>query len=175
MAKLMKTAYYAVKMNMSYKNHENMVSLQRENGIDMGQMLFSEKAMKDMVDHIASKMRNRLLQKIKNDNMDISLMIDESTSVRQKTCLIIYIRLSIDGKGRNFFWKLMELKSTTSNDIARAVESSLEEFGEDFLKKHWIGLATDGASSLTGRWNGAGSVLKSKFNRIVLIHCLAHR
>ena len=93
MAKLMKTAYYAVKMNMSYKNHENMVSLQRENGIDMGQMLFSEKAMKDMVDHIASKMRNRLLQKIKNDNMDISLMIDESTSVRQKKCLIIYIRV----------------------------------------------------------------------------------
>ena len=175
MARLFNTAYYSVKMNVSYKNHENIVNLQRENGLDMGKSLFSEKAVKDMVKHMSTIMKSRLLQKVKESNLDISVMVDESTSVRQNTCLVIYIRIFFNNKGRNYFWELKELKETTSNAIANSIEMSLSLFGEEYLKKHWIGLATDGASNLRGHRSGAATQLQFKYKRLVIIHCLAHR
>ena len=64
MGRLLVTAYYAVKLNVSYRNHESMVGLQIKNGIDMGTLLFSEKALKAMVAHISDEMRKKLLTKI---------------------------------------------------------------------------------------------------------------
>ena len=48
-----------------------MVEMQRKHGLEMGTMLFSEKALKTMVSHISQEMRRRLFEKIKNDQVQL--------------------------------------------------------------------------------------------------------
>ena len=70
---------------------------------------------------------------------------------------------------------MIEVESTTGVELAKKIDEAMQVFDVRFLKTHWIGLATDGASSLCGKINGAGTILKRKYPNITQIHCLAHR
>ena len=77
MGRILSTAYYAVKMNIAYRNHGNLVNMQSKHGLEMGTMLFSEKSLKAMVAHISSEMRVRLLKKIQEEQVNIYIFINE--------------------------------------------------------------------------------------------------
>ena len=164
------------KSNIPMAQFPNLVAMQRRNASDLGTTQFSEKACKKMVFLISETLKRRLQKYIEVNKLDFSLMVDESTTIVNTTALIIYIRVYIPSVGpQNFFWRMVELPSTTGEAIAEFVDSSLSVFDDEFVRKHFIAMAADGASAMTGKFQGAGSKLKEKYRNLIIIHCLAHR
>lgn len=124
-------------------------------------------------------MRSKLISNIKKINSKISITIDEST-VQGRAYLIIYLRCDVSGKGDvdNVFLDVVELtQGTDAESIYNSLRQSLRQAGldDEFLGKHLISIATDGASVLTGKTTGVIARLKCNFPNIQSIHCLAHR
>ncbi|XP_073669155.1 E3 SUMO-protein ligase KIAA1586-like [Paramisgurnus dabryanus] len=173
-----RTAYMICQNNLSFKIQPQLVELQQLNGVNLGYMLHSDKACRNMLMFIGEKMRTQLVDFIKNSSDKLSILIDESTTVSNKTCLIIYIRIPYEGEVCNFFLQLVELQSCTGSAICDTLLQSLYTRGisEDMLRTWLIGFATDGAAAMMGRYRGAATLLREKINpNLTVIHCMNHK
>ncbi|KAJ8871537.1 hypothetical protein PR048_027860 [Dryococelus australis] len=105
--KMLHTAYTVAKKNWPFYNFEDEINLQELNGIDMGRILHSTNACINIVNHSGKEMRKVLVNKM-------SIIIDESTSVSQKSMLIVHIRVLIKRinleESLNLFTDLIELE-----------------------------------------------------------------
>ena len=76
----------------------------------------------------------------------ISILIDESTSLNKKSCLIVYIRTTLNDEAEplTFFLSIVALNSTTADGIVAALLSCLnkEGFSNDLLTECWFGMGT---------------------------------
>ena len=113
----MRTAYMICKNNLSFKMQPQLVELQQLNGVNLGCMLHSDKACRNINMFIGDKMTAQLADFIKNSPDKFSILIDESTTASNKTCLIVYIRIPYEGEICNFFFHLIELQSCTGESI----------------------------------------------------------
>ena len=95
--KIFRTAYKVAKGNQSFNNFEMEIDLQEMNGIDMGCILHSTNACINIVNHISTDMRQKLVKEVVNSKSKMSLMIDESTRLSGKSTLIVYLRSCIEG------------------------------------------------------------------------------
>jgi len=92
-------------------------------------------------------------------NATCAVLIDESTSLARASCLVVYLRATFDERiGRDFLsrhYRLL-LSSTTAEGIETALLDSLARHGlpVDYLRNHWVGLGTDGASVMTSCKSG---------------------
>ena len=115
--------------------------------------------------------------KIKENNTNLSITIDEST-LFGLAYMIMYIRCDVTGDGDvdNVFLDLVT-EGTDARSIYEALRESLRVagFDDDYLQRHLLSVATDGASVLTGSKSGVISRLKVDFPKVRFIHCLAHR
>ncbi|KAK7939074.1 hypothetical protein WMY93_002400 [Mugilogobius chulae] len=174
----MRTAYVISKNNLSFKIQPQLVELQQLNGIDLRCMLHSDKACRNMLMFIANKMTHKLADFIKNSPDKFSILIDESTTASNKTCLIVYIRIPFEGGICNFFYELVELEACTGEAICDALLQDLVKHGisEDVLRIRLIGFATDGAAAMMGKYRGAATLLREKINaNLTVIHCMNHK
>jgi hypothetical protein len=76
-----------------------------------------------------------------------------------------------------FFLDIVELGSTNYDGIVLALTDCLTANGltEEFLRYHWIGLSTDGASVMLGIKSGVAAKLTISFPGLILWHCFNHR
>ena len=93
---------------------------------------------------------------IKNDTK-IAIIIDESTTISKKSCLIVYLRVIIE-EGQpleNLFFKLIELESQDANGIINCLLSNLQDegFDEAYLTRNLVAFFSDGASVMLN-WEG---------------------
>ena len=88
-----------------------MISLQQANSIDMGRVLHSKTVAVNLIEHIFSHMKKKLLTKIIKSRSKINVLADESTRVDDKSTLIVFLRANVDGKAAptNFPLDLVEL------------------------------------------------------------------
>ena len=149
------------------------------NGNNLGIGLRSRFTATNMMEHIAYEMRRKICTRIKHIEGKISILLDESTSLTNKSCLIIYLRCETDKDSSHhyLFLDLVELDNQTSDSIVNTVLKCLNmyEFDEDFLMRNLVAVATDGASVILGRKCGVATTLANKFPRIITWHCLNHR
>lgn len=80
------------KNNRPFLDHPDLIELQELNGIKAGRMLHSNVVAADIVSHIADEMRRKLVNAIIEEKLPFSVLIDESTSLSQKSCMIVYLR-----------------------------------------------------------------------------------
>jgi len=86
-----RTAYYIAKNNRPYTDHSGLIDLQRLNGVDVGCLLHSSTTCADIVDHIAEHMSSKLMQSVLESDVPFAILIDESTTLSNKACLVVYI------------------------------------------------------------------------------------
>ena len=72
-----------------------MIELQELNGVEEGRMLHSNVVATDIVTHISNEMKEKLVTAVITAKSSFSVLIDESTSLSQKSCLIVYLRCSV--------------------------------------------------------------------------------
>lgn len=177
--KVFRTAYYVAKQDWPYTDHPDLVTLQQQNGVNMGRILHSETVCKDIIDHNACEQRRSLVTNLLLKKSNMSVTIDESTSLSRLSCLIVYVRavFDIDVGPVTFFLDIVELGSTNSDGIVLALTDYLTAngFTEEFLRDHWIGLGTDGASVMLGIKSGVAAKLTISFPRLISWHCFNHR
>ena len=179
-----RTAYFVAVNNRPYSDHPELLDLQKLNGVKIGRVLQSNVVCADIVDHIASEMRKKVVEAIvtaagTSCKIPISVLVDESTALGQKSCLIIYLRCCLldNSKPVNFFLDLVELSNATAQGITEAVLSCLSHYGltESILSNILLGFASDGASVMLGQKSGVFARLKDKFPSIIGWHCYNHR
>jgi len=158
------------------------VDLQELNGVDMGCILHSTNACINIVNHISIEMRKKMAKEIVRCKSKISLMIDESTTLSQKSTLIVYIRSCVEeGTGMsepiNLFLDLVELENVTAKGIFDALLECLTFHGitEEYLKDYLVSVTCDGASVMFGCKSGVKKLLTDKFPSVIVWHCANHR
>ena len=124
-------------------------------------------------------MRRKLFSHVQNIQGKISNTIDESTSISNKTTLIIYLKCetskSIDP--HFVFADLIELEKQDAETIYAALIKSLAKYGFDdfYLTQNLLAFTSDGASVMLGKNNGVGTRIAKKYPNTILWHCLNHR
>lgn len=72
----------------------------------------------------------------------VFILIDESTTVSKKSCLVVYMRASVaNSDPLTFFLNITELEETTADGISDALLKCLMDNGLDdnFLKSAFLG------------------------------------
>jgi hypothetical protein len=178
-ARVFRTAYKEAKRHRPAYGIEHEIDCQELNGLDMGRILHSNVACVNIQKHISQEMKRKLFEKIVQCTPKLSLMLDESTSLSKKSCLIIYLRAQLPDmdKPTNIFTELVELDDLTAHGIVHKLLSALERLHltQDFLSKTLIGVTCDGASVMLGRKSGVASRLQAIFPNITVWHCSAHK
>ena len=105
------------------------------------------------------------------------LIVDESTSVANVSCLVIYIKTTKNHQPVTFFFDLAPLKNKDAETVYNVILQCLRSNGitEKKLSDDFIQLTCDGASTFTGNKSGVGKLFANKYPKIVVWHCLAHR
>ena len=178
--RIFNVAYQVVKDSLPLSEFRRIIDLHIINNTDMGTQLFSDKACVGIIKFISQRMKDKIAAMIRHGNCDFSIMADEGTSVDKKTTLTIDLKADVfgDGEPMTVFWNLIELQDASGDTIGRTVFDELAKSlgGEAFLKKHFICLAVDGASAMTGTNKGAAGYLIGKVgDHLKVNHCLAHR
>ncbi len=149
-----RSAYMVAKEKMSYRKLPAVMSLQKLNGANVGNVHRSDHACAEIIKHIANEMKAKFVSNIKELGSRISITIDEST-VHGLSYLIIYLRCDVTGAGDvdNVFLDIVELSEGTDAESYRSLRKSLRQAGldDEFLRKNPISIATDGAAVLSGR------------------------
>uniref|UniRef100_A0A3Q1BX24 DUF4371 domain-containing protein n=1 Tax=Amphiprion ocellaris TaxID=80972 RepID=A0A3Q1BX24_AMPOC len=174
-ARVFRTAYYVAKSNKPFTDFESLIDLQEANSMNLGRVLHSV----DIVDHVASQMKNEILKKIIKNKSKITILADESTTVGNKSTLIVFLKASVDGAMEPiaFPLELVELDSLNAAHIKVKLLTCLQKNGlsSQLLQQQLIGFCSDGASVMLGVKSGVGKLLKDDFPSIVLWHCPNHR
>jgi hypothetical protein len=178
-ARVFCTVYHIAKQNLPFVDHPELVNLQQLNGVDMGRVLHSNVVATDICDFLYTEMCKKLIESVIAAGLPISVLIDESTSLGQKSCLIVYLRCSVDAAcgPLTVFLDLVELNDLGADSIVEALINCLFSHGltHDFLSDHWLGLATDSASVMLGHKAGVYAKLKTKYPSLIGWHCMNHR
>ncbi|CAM2102663.1 unnamed protein product [Caretta caretta] len=85
-----RTAYYIVKTNRPLSDHKILIDLQQINGIEMGHLLHSRTVCVDIINHIATEMKKRIVNKIINNKAKRTVLVDESATLPGNSTLIIF-------------------------------------------------------------------------------------
>jgi len=175
--KMFRSAYVCAREELAFTKHPAIVELQELNGCIKTSMLYSHHSCANILKHIAHEMKTELNNYIKSSSYPFSIMIDETTTVSTKSALIVYLRIQVDNEVCNFFYDLIELSAgSTGAEIAKAVIRCFADLGEEMLHSRLIGFASDGASVMTGRFEGAALHLRNSLkSNFLAFHCLAHR
>ncbi len=96
--KMFRTAYYLAKSNRPYSDHEELIKLQQLNGMNLGSILYSRYTATNIITHLASEIKLELTSRIISLQPKFSILIDESTSLSNKTTLIIYLQALLEGE-----------------------------------------------------------------------------
>ena len=180
-ANIFRTAYKVVKENQSFHNFESEIDLQELNRIEMGRILHSTNACINVVNHISCEMRKKLANEIVRSDNKISLIVDESTTLSQKSTVIVYIRVCLADSGMNspvnLFLDLVELESVTAQRVFDSLLNCLYSHGitEEFLKRNLVCLACDETAVMLGCKSGVQKLLTEKFPSVLVWHCTNHR
>lgn len=103
-----------------------------------------------------------------------AIMIDESTDICVEKHLSICVRYEKHGESVTKYLANVAVEDGKAHTITNAVIECLSKLGLDPSKM--VSLATDGASTMTGKKSVVGVQMRSKYAPfLVQTHCLAHR
>ncbi|XP_028901719.2 zinc finger protein 862-like [Zeugodacus cucurbitae] len=118
---------------------------------------------------IASKTTSELVSTLKN--CKFSIIIDETTDISIKKCLVMVVRYVVNFIAKDRFLALIELPKCDSASVFGAVKKFLLD--NNIPLKNIIGMATDGASVMAGHLSGVKALLESETN-IFYLKCTCH-
>jgi len=99
-------------------------------------------------------MKQILVSYILTSGTTFSVMVDESTGISTKSCLVIYIWMLSEDEVTNYFFDMVELDEKDGRSIANSIIQTLTDNGLSVatLKKSLTGFASDGASAEIGHF-----------------------
>lgn len=178
-ARMFRTVFVLNKLSLAYSDHAGLVTLQKLNGLDMGFHHYERTACTKMSNFISDIMHDILIKYLIENQMPISIIVDDTTDLSTVHFKIVYFQTIEDNRPVIYFYKLIELKAETGQAHFDVVRSAWENESPGFLeymKENLVGFASDGASVNVGRHNGMITYLKNWASKpLFAVHCMAHR
>ena len=125
----------------------------------------------ELIDICGDEIMKKIVAEIKECKY-FAVLADETTDVSGKEQLNVCIRYYAKGKICEDFLRFTSMHNVTGQAIAEEIEKSLTECGLD--PTNLVGQGYDGASSMSGCFNGAQSHLIGKYPTAIYVHCAAH-
>ncbi|XP_053431130.1 zinc finger MYM-type protein 6 isoform X1 [Nycticebus coucang] len=128
------------------------------------------------IDELSADIEDQLIQKVRESKW-FALQIDESSEISNITLLLCYIRF-IDYDCSDIKEELLfciEIPSDISGfEIFELINKYIDSKSLNW--KHCVGLCTDGAASMTGRYSGLRAKIREvATNTVAFTHCFIHR
>ena len=127
--RLFNTVYSLAKRSRPFSDIEDEIELQIKNGAHMGVGLHSRKTAVKIVDHIAKGIRNELFNKIIDQNKKICVIIDEASTIYNKSVLVIFVKIEDNDLSPTIFLGLEELEDQGAEQIYNTLLESLHSTG----------------------------------------------
>ena len=126
---------------------------------------------------IGKEMQRKIVNQILDEDKPNAIMVDESTTSSQSNPLVICVRATVHGSQLSFILDLIEVETTSSENIVKVILKKLKELGmdEQWLSTHLICFASDGTSNMLGKHSGVEKRLHAKFSNLIIWHCANHR
>lgn len=171
--KLFRTVYYAAKEELPSSKINSLLELQNLNGASIKYKNLSWDTIKEIQSCISSIIQQEVIEEVLQSDF-YALMIDESTDIAVQKHLSVCIRYVINGEPVTKFLANIAIDDGKAHTIVSELTKCISEVGLDLSKL--VSLATDGASTMTGKKTGVGVQMKSKHSPFVVqTHCIAHR
>lgn len=181
---LFRVVYKIGKLGRPFTDLPVECDIQKLNGVDIGSTLQSDKSCQALLEHIGQEMRVKVCKLIiSNDDVKISVMVDESTSISKKSALIVYIKAClpeesfVETQPCTFYLDLVELDGQGAECIFTSLMKCLNGHGFTIqvLSEKLICFACDGASVMLGSKTGVGTRIQQAFPNVIVWHCMDHR
>lgn len=125
------------------------------------------------VNDMALNVKKNLISQVKQSEY-FAIQLDESTDIVNCAQLFVYIRYIFDMELKEEFLFCEELSNyCTASEIFKILNQFVQDNNLDW--KRCVGLCTDGARAMTGKYNGVTTKVKSVAPDCAFIHCVIHR
>lgn len=177
--KKFKTAFYISASERPLDDYESLCTLQKLNGVELGEIYLSRSACTDFIDHISSVMKDDLADDLKDSHF-FSLIIDGSTDHGVIEEAIMYVR-HLDkslGTPATVYLGIEEPKAGTGRGYLEAVDSCFQRvtnIDPVTWEEKTTGLGTDGCAAMTGEKNGVVGLLRQENTAFLGFWCGAHK
>jgi len=141
--------------NRPFADYQSLLELQEANSSTFGIGLRSRYSATEVITHVAEEVRKRACKKIIETGFSFSVLIDESTTISNKSTMIVYLKCIVkpDAESSFLFLDLLELTDQKAETITQALLKCLHHCGfiDDYMQTHLIAFASDGTSVVTAR------------------------
>lgn len=146
----------------------------------MGTHHFERTSCIRMTIDISSNMHETLINSLIDNQMPISIIIDDSTDVGNVHYKIVYFQTIEVANPVIYFYKLIELTTGTGlggfEALRIAWESDKRTDFHSYMKNNLIGFASDGDAANIGKYSGTIKYLRDWSSKLIFaIHCMSHR
>ena len=173
----LRTVYVMSQKGIPANDFEDLMELQKANGCENADIFYTKpEIVCEMETVLSDQIEKTLITDIK-DSPFFGVMLDETCDITIEKKLVIYVRYIKDSKVRVAFPGNKHITNGTAEGIKTALCDFLVEKGiiENNNYGKLMGLGTDGAAVMTGCRNGVGMKLKQLNDKMVQVHCVAHR
>nr|XP_021532804.1 zinc finger MYM-type protein 6 [Aotus nancymaae]XP_021532805.1 zinc finger MYM-type protein 6 [Aotus nancymaae]XP_021532806.1 zinc finger MYM-type protein 6 [Aotus nancymaae]XP_021532807.1 zinc finger MYM-type protein 6 [Aotus nancymaae] len=128
------------------------------------------------IDELSADIEDQLIQKVRESKW-FALQIDESSEISNITLLLCYIRF-IDYDCHDVKEELLFCIEMTTQITGCEIFELINKYidSKSLNWKHCVGLCTDGAASMTGRYSGLKTKIQEvAMNTAAFTHCFIHR
>ena len=174
-----RSIYTLAKQGWSLRSHNELIKLQRANGLPMGEHYINYPGAIKMLKFVYHDNHEKLIDTIMNSGHPISLITDAATDNVRNHYLAVLFQTLEHGAPVVYFYKLIPLGSNENakallNKIVYEFEGEKHGFAAH-MKRHLVGFSSDGASVMTAP-NGLANRLETWCGRpLFKYHCAAHK
>ena len=152
------------------EQNERARQVSYENAPDNCQMV-APSIQKHIANCFAKEVIKSILQEIGDDVF--ALLVDESSDISKKEQMAVVLRYVTLGVVKERFVGLVHVKETSSATLKSAIDSLFSELHLSLTKIR--GQGYDGASNMSGQFNGLRSLILNNNTSAHYVHCFAHQ
>lgn len=175
--KMVRTVYMEVKNNIPFDTHEEMVKLQKMNGISLGAHHYSAFSATAITASISKNMHRRLVNYITKYKQPLAIILDSATDSSNRNFLFLYLRMLENNIPKSHFFRSLHLKHETPEELLNVINTAISEDGlTDTFFPNLYAFASDGHPSYMGSNKGLAKLLNdSTSNNLFIQHCMSHK
>ncbi len=179
-AKMFRSVYLETKLNIPLDSHQAIVTMQRLNGVDMGQLHYERRSATRMLEFISKQYHEALTYSLKGVQSynPTAIILDGASDAASNHYLVVLLQLCEFNRPTIYFYRLLPVSSDeTADGLLGLLTAAFVVVGlADFFKHNLAAYGSDGAAVMQGKNNGLGKKIEEYVGRtIVSVHCLAHR
>jgi len=162
-------------MRMRMNCGDKMMTDRIENN-EIKAMYISPTIQNDLITVIGKIIQDRLVNRI-NRAKSFSILVDETTDISRIEQMSLCIRYVDEDPEHQFmlredFLKFVSVENTTGKNIANVILETLKYLGID--SKYMVGQGYDGATAMSGNFNGVQAIIQKVYPAALYVHCSAH-